>query len=556
METTDTEDGERARTPLETARDYTNPAAVKGAAALVLGLLILLVPSVSLTLVEYAVALGLTIAAVYDIAFAISGRLQGRRRSRWLAGLRALVELGGALLIVVSPYDSLIGIVALVGIYLVVRGVITTVLGLVGPDRRRRSARLTGGVASIALGVLATMAPGVLTQGLVVLGAMAAIVLGAIVLTFGLRAARADTPSYDPAIATVVEILVDWVRGADIGPARREELAGSLFFEEPERVAKYASWWVMLLLSVAIATFAVLQDSTAVVIGAMLVAPLMVPILALAGALVNGWSRRAARSALLIAGGVSASVVVSLALSAWAPVALSFDTNSQISSRVTPNLLDMLIAIAAGAAGAFATVNTRASSSIAGVAIAVALVPPLAVVGIALGAGRPADAAGAFVLFLTNFVAIVLAASVVFMLGGFVEGITVRHRTGRLWSTLAPFGALALVVLVPLVFNSQGILASATQSAQAQDAVEEWLGPGTDLRVDDLTVAADTVTVDLHGPSEPPPLEPLQESLSRELGREVGVTVSLTPVVESSLDPRPGEEETREQERLRIELGE
>ncbi|BDZ41082.1 hypothetical protein GCM10025865_03810 [Paraoerskovia sediminicola] len=131
----------------------------------------------------------------------------------------------------------------------------------------------------------------------------------------------------------------------------------------------------MLLLSVCIATFAVLQDSTAVVIGAMLIAPLMVPILGLAAALVNGWVRRAWESSLLIVAGVVAAVVLAAAITLWAPAVVSFETNSQITSRVDPSVLDMLVAIAAGAAGAFATVNTRVASSIAGVAIAVALVP-------------------------------------------------------------------------------------------------------------------------------------------------------------------------------------
>jgi uncharacterized hydrophobic protein (TIGR00271 family) len=227
----------------------------------------------------------------------------------------------------------------------------------------------------------------------------------------------------------------------------------------------------------------------------MLIAPLMVPSLGLAGALVNGWARRAASSAALLTAGVLASVALSYALSAWAPVALALDTNTQVTSRASPSLPDMLIAVAAGAAGAFATVNVRVASSIAGVAIAVALVPPLAVVGISLGANRYADAGGAMLLFLTNFVAIVLAAAAVIAAAGFARHGQLRARLKPVLTTLAPFGALAAVILVPPVFTSQGLIASATAQRQASEAVDTWLGPDPTLQVTSIEVQEDEVTV-------------------------------------------------------------
>lgn len=102
----------------------------------------------------------------------------------------------------------------------------------------------------------------------------------------------------------------------------------------------------------------------------------------------------------------------------------------------------MCIAIAAGAAGAIATVNKRVSSSIAGVAIAVALVAPLAVVGVTLGGGRFADAGGAFLLLLTNFAAIVLSAALVFVLTGFAEHRRLQENPMRVLGVLGPFVAL------------------------------------------------------------------------------------------------------------------
>ena len=137
--------------------------------------------------------------------------------------------------------------------------------------------------------------PASLSEGVLVGGAAVAIVTGGILLAYGLRVGAPEQSTLDVTSASTPDILWDWVRTEDVGTRRRDELADSLYFENPGRMQKLAAWWVMLLLSVSIATFAVLQDSTAVVIGAMLIAPLMTPILGLSGALVNGWTRRAGR---------------------------------------------------------------------------------------------------------------------------------------------------------------------------------------------------------------------------------------------------------------------
>jgi uncharacterized hydrophobic protein (TIGR00271 family) len=324
-----------------------------------------------------------------------------------------------------------------------------------------------------------------------------------------------------------------------MGEERRNELADGLYFEEPDRLTKTSSWTIQLVLSVAIATFAVIADSTAVVIGAMLIAPLMVPILGLAGALVNGWTRRTSQSALVLTFGVVLAITLSYAFSAWVPALVNFDTNTQITSRVNPSMTDLLIALAAGAAGAFATVNSRMASSLPGVAIAVALVPPLAVVGVTLGGGRFEEAGGAMLLFLTNFVAIVLAAAGVFVLGGFARHRQLRARMTSILKTFVPFVVMAAIILVPLVFASQGLLATATAEGEAQDVVEGWLGEESPLRAKDVTVSGNTVTVTLVGPARPPEIDTLQTALIEELAQPVGVVVEVEPVAIERRPPPP-----------------
>ena len=517
------------RSTYQTLSDVTNPATIKGTIAVLCGVALLVVPDLSVTIIELVAGLGLLAAGLYDLWHAVTGRAGSHRGSRWLALGRGLAGVAAGFLLVAARQETVALVLTILGLYLIGRGLLSIGSGVFSRDRTRRTSRLTIGAAGLALGVLLLAVPSSLAEGLIVGGAGLALVVGGILLAYGLRVGAPAASAVDVQSASVPELLWDWVRTSDIGGDRRERLAETLYFEEPGRPAKLTAWWVMLLLSVGIATFAVLQDSTAVVIGAMLIAPLMTPILGLAGAIVNGWRRRAGSSALLVALGVAGAVTLAYLISSWVPALVSFDSNSQITSRVDPTFVDMLIALAAGAAGAFATVNTRVASSIAGVAIAVALVPPLSVVGVSLQQQRWEDAFGSFLLFTTNFVSIVLAAAGVFVLAGFAESTTLWSQRREVLSTLAPFGALALLVLVPLVFTAEGILATASQERVAQDVVSDWVGKASTLRVGQVAVDANVVSVDIAGAEAIPDARELQRDLSEALGVSVAVVIEFTP---------------------------
>ena len=127
----------------------------------------------------------------------------------------------------------------------------------------------------------------------------------------------------------------------------------------------------------------------------------------------------------------------------------------ELLARTGPNLVDLFIALAAGSAAGFVTVRTEASGALPGVGIAVALVPPLATIGIAIGLGDWGLAWGALLLFATNLVAIVLAAGAVLVAAGFaafrdLEGA----RSASLATKLVWIGLL--IVAVPLAFQSWG----------------------------------------------------------------------------------------------------
>jgi uncharacterized hydrophobic protein (TIGR00271 family) len=175
---------------------------------------------------------------------------------------------------------------------------------------------------------------------------------------------------------------------ASLGISRRQlsaeewdRILSELFLSEETEFAPYVwRFCVLLGLSAVIASFGLLANSTAVVIGAMLVAPLMEPILAASAALVMGWHGRLLRSLALVGAGAAMVCVVSYLFSVPTPD-VPF-TSREVMARTEPTLFDLGVAAAAGAVGVF-TMIYRIQAAVPGVAIAVSLVPPLASAGIA-----------------------------------------------------------------------------------------------------------------------------------------------------------------------------
>jgi uncharacterized hydrophobic protein (TIGR00271 family) len=181
-------------------------------------------------------------------------------------------------------------------------------------------------------------------------------------------------------------------------PENLPDLESKLFFEGDRRRPYLVRFTVLLFLSTIIATYGVLSDSTATVIGAMIIAPSMTPILATTAALVMGKARLATHYILIVIGGLIMTIVISIVIGWITLDVISVTQNSQIASRTAPNLDDLIVALAAGAAAAFAYSRSDVADSLPGVAIAIALVPPLSVVGVTLSQGEWSSAAGAMLM--------------------------------------------------------------------------------------------------------------------------------------------------------------
>jgi uncharacterized hydrophobic protein (TIGR00271 family) len=331
-----------------------------------------------------------------------------------------------------------------------------------------------------------------------------------------------------------------WLADRDLGEEMRENVVDNLFFEPPDRTQKKVGFWVLLVLSVTIATLGILADSTAVVIGAMLVAPLMTPIMAVSAGIVNGWVKRVSTAFATVAGGVVVSIAVAWIVASWAPQLIPFESNSQILSRTSPTLIDMMIAVAAGAAGAYATIDRRVSSSITGVAIAVALVPPLGVVGVALRETAYSDAGGAFLLFLTNLVGIILMASVVFLIGGLAPVSSFRENREKMKTVVLTVLLGAMIIIVPLAFTSEGILVSASRQGDAQRITSVWIEPVPTLRVNRVDVNGREVSVVVTGEGTLPSVDELEIRLEAAFNDDVVVVVEFIPTERVTSDNQFG----------------
>jgi uncharacterized hydrophobic protein (TIGR00271 family) len=255
-----------------------------------------------------------------------------------------------------------------------------------------------------------------------------------------------------------------------------------------------STYFVLLVLSTLIATFGLLANSTATVIGAMLLAPLMGPILGLGYALVKGDPKTILTALSTEILGVLACVGTSM-LVAFVVSSKHIDYSvSEIVSRTDPTLYDLAIGLAAGLAGGYTSVRPRIHSSIAGVAISVALVPPLAVVGLCtvgtLSGDVPWGHAGkAGILFLTNFLTIELAAAMVFLSADFHP---TKPRASRLWGPVA--AQLALLFLTSIFLYHQlnylvlerGLRSQATAILQAE--LKQIPGAAVDRLTIDLNI--------------------------------------------------------------------
>lgn len=258
-------------------------------------------------------------------------------------------------------------------------------------------------------------------------------------------------------------------------------------------------FFLLVVLSCAIATFGLLTDSVAVIIGAMLVAPLMSPILGLSLASVVGGRFMFQRAMIALLEGTGLAITLA-ALITWfmqhTPSLIFTQLTGEILARTHPNPFDLGIALAGGTAAAYALAQPRISAALPGVAIATALMPPLCVVGIGLAMWKPEVFLGALLLFATNLAAISFAGILVFALLGF-RPVKMEDTWRGIPRSLFIAAVLVLMVTIPLIALAASSVREANYKNMVQNIVRAEIAFMNDAELVELVINRTSDGLDL-----------------------------------------------------------
>jgi uncharacterized hydrophobic protein (TIGR00271 family) len=300
-----------------------------------------------------------------------------------------------------------------------------------------------------------------------------------------------------------------------------------------------ADFFVMIGLSATIATLGLLLNSAAVIIGAMLVAPLMSAIIGLGLGVVQGDWRLLRLAAGATARGMLLAVAVATLIAWIVPGAAA---TGEISGRTHPYLYDLGVALASGAAGAYALCRRDVSASLPGVAIAAALVPPLAVMGIGIALWDGGIAGGALLLFLTNLIAISAAGGLVFLALGFRPELRVQARARVFAGGVVGVVVLLLAVTVPLGALTLNSIREAAFNRTLETVLEEEIAAMDRVELLDWSITQDdseTLHLELEVRASRQPshqsVVDLQKRVASRLQRTVALRLTVIPITQ--LDP-------------------
>ena len=323
--------------------------------------------------------------------------------------------------------------------------------------------------------------------------------------------------SNDLDFARVILSLRKWWRDDVVATVNQEGIV-ELRREEADLSARFL---FMTIMSAGIAILGLIQSSPAVVIGAMLIAPLMGPIIGLGFAAASGdyaWLRKCAKS---VAIGSLLAVLFCTVIVFFSPLKT---VTAELAARTRPNLFDLLVALFSGMAGAYALIRGR-EGAVVGVAIATALMPPLATVGFGLATLNWTVFSGALMLFVTNLVAIALTAAVMARLYGFTTALSEKHS--RVQNILIVGTLVALAI--PLGLALKTIAWEANASRMINSTLNDQFDSKS--RLSEVEVAYDAEPIRIDATVLTPRLNPEAEAraeqrLSERLGRPVDLALT------------------------------
>ncbi|MEM9133477.1 MAG: DUF389 domain-containing protein [Actinomycetota bacterium] len=395
-------------------------------------------------------------------------------------------------------------------------------------DRRRHGHTTSWGLAQsvflACVGLLLVLFPGEVLTWAALTFAVGWAALSLIAIVQSLDASTDDVWGYADAGQLVYDWLIERPKSAD----DRHELYDKILYEGPDARRRLSRFFTLMTFAAVIASVGVVAESTAVVIGAMLIAPLMRPLMGVSISLVMGWPVRLAHSAVVAVSGILLAVAIGVTVGLLLPAVLDTTTNAEILARVSPTTLDLVIAVAAGGAGAYGLSRPDVSDALPGVAIAISLVPPLTVVGITLSQAAWGQAAGASLLFAVNAVAIIIMGGLVFVITGVTPLQRLAENQHRVRTVTAGVAALAIVIVGALLLNGDDVARDISRLDEVEGAVDTWLDDTDRHRLIDLTIDDDLITVVILGPvDDAPTAETLAGLVANALDQPVVVDVRL-----------------------------
>ncbi|HPZ10211.1 MAG TPA: TIGR00341 family protein [Candidatus Eremiobacteraeota bacterium] len=312
----------------------------------------------------------------------------------------------------------------------------------------------------------------------------------------------------------------------DITPERRQEIYESI----AEISAPTVTFYVMVALSTTIAAYGLLANSTAVVIGAMLVAPLMGAIFGMALGLSSDDKSLLWKSTVAAVMGALLAILLG-ALIGLIPLRMAF--GAEIFARTKPTIYDLIIALASGLAGAYALVNEKVSPALPGVAIATALVPPLTTCGLCFSIARWDLSLGAFLLFLANFLAIEIAAAIVFNLFGITE-VKARQKLGIIKFIKCFWLKIIILILVAgfMTETLTGLISEQRFERQVRSVVISNLSSIIGARLSDMNIEKKKdgsievmATVLTHYEFTPSQVDDIEKSLKEKVNNNINLII-------------------------------
>lgn len=329
-----------------------------------------------------------------------------------------------------------------------------------------------------------------------------------------LKEAKENAPSRK----VLFRVFRKWHQREFVSPIAHESILTDVI-DEGGMTPRYA---FMVTMSCAIATLGLLLSSPAVIIGAMLISPLMGPIMSLGFSLCTIDFLQMKKSLIAIAGGFFLSLAIASVIVFVSPIT---DPTPEIIARTQPNLFDLMVAIFSGLAGGYATIKQK-GAAIVGVAIATALMPPLAVVGYGVATASWPIIEGAFFLFMTNLLAISLTVTMLAKWYGF--GIDNSHKHTLFQSALVFMVFIILSVPLGLSLSKIAYQSYVTKTAKAE--IQAHFAEASS-RMSNFSISfkgKEEINVDcimITDLYEPRAQEALQNKLQTDLGRKINLSL-------------------------------